>query len=216
MASSTNGAPQQFMSIQPYTEDQNDALQEVVNIAMGQAGDSLARILGHFVELSIPRIRFVTTGDVLNIVKEMVNHENEISAIRQAFYSTLRGEAVVIFPQTGANELADLMGYEQILSTKSKQELLLEVGNLLVGATINGISETLGTELSFSAPSLMAENQPVERVLQSEQLAWQHALLLEVNFTLEGRNFRSHLLLFMTEDAIDSLRGILDEFMEAI
>jgi chemotaxis protein CheC len=216
MELSINGASQQSMSIQPYTEDQNDALQEVVNIAMGQAGDSLARILGHFIELSIPRIRLVTTGDVINIVKEMVDQQEEISAIRQAFYSTLRGEAIVIFPQSGADELADLMGYDTGLDIKSKQELLLEVGNLLVGATINSISETLGTELSFSAPSLMAERQPVERVLLSEQLTWSHALLLEVNFTLEGRDFKSHLLMFMTEDAIDSLRDILDEFMDAI
>ena len=28
-----------IMTMQAYTEDQNDALQEVVNIAMGQAGD---------------------------------------------------------------------------------------------------------------------------------------------------------------------------------
>jgi chemotaxis protein CheC len=204
------------MTIQPYNEDQNDALQEVVNIAMGQAGDSLARILGHFVELSIPRIRLVTTDDVIKTVMEMVEQQAEISAIRQAFYSILRGEAIVIFPQSGADELADLMGYDTELDTKAKQELLLEVGNLLVGATINGISETLGTELSFSAPSLMAERQPVERVLLPEQLSWSHALLLEVNFTLEGRNFKSHLLMFMTEEAIDSLRGILDEFMDAI
>ena len=61
------------MSIQPYTEDQNDALQEVVNIAMGQAGDSLARILGNFVELSVPRIRLVTVNDVIKTVTGMVD-----------------------------------------------------------------------------------------------------------------------------------------------
>ena len=67
------------MGIQPYTEDQNDALQEVVNIAMGQAGDSLARILGNFVELSVPRIRLVTVKDVIKTVMDMVASDAEIS-----------------------------------------------------------------------------------------------------------------------------------------
>jgi chemotaxis protein CheC len=204
------------MSIQPYTEDQNDALQEVVNIAMGQAGDSLARILGNFVELSVPRIRLVTVKDVINTVTEMVDAEMEISAVRQAFANSLRGEAIVVFAQSGADDLADLMGYDTDMDQSAEQELLLEVGNLLVGAVINGISETLETDLSFSAPSLMAERTPLDRVLVREQLSWSHALLMEVNFTVEGRDFKCHLLMFMAEEAIDTLRTILDDFMDAI
>lgn len=202
--------------MQAYTEDQNDALQEVVNIAMGQAGDSLARILGHFVELSVPRIRLVTTQDVITTVTGMVDTNAEISAVRQAFSNSLRGEAIVVFAQAGADDLADLMGYDTDLDQSAEQELLLEVSNLLVGAIITGISETLETELSFSAPSLMAEREPLDRVLVPEQLSWSHALLMEVNFTVEGRDFRCHMLMFMTEETIDSLRGILDEFMDGL
>ncbi len=204
------------MSIQPYTEDQNDALQEVVNIAMGQAGDSLARILGHFVGLSVPRIRLVTVEDVIKTVTGMVDENAEISAVRQAFSNSLRGEAIVAFAQAGADDLADLMGYDTDLDQSAEQELLLEVSNLLVGAVINGISDTLKTDLSFSAPSLMAQRTPLDQVLVPEQLSWSHALLMEVNFTVEDRDFHCHLLMFMTEGAIDTLRDILDEFMDSI
>jgi chemotaxis protein CheC len=202
------------MTMKPYTEDQNDALQEVVNIAMGQAGDSLARILGNFVELSVPRIRLVGVGDVIKTVTDMVDHDAEISAVRQAFSNSLRGEAIVVFAQAGADDLADLMGYDTDLDQSAEQELLLEVGNLLVGAIINGISEILETDLSFSAPSLMAERTPLDQVLVAEQLSWSHALLMEVNFTVEGRDFKCHLLMFMAEEAIDTLRDILDKFMD--
>jgi len=204
------------MSIQPYTEDQNDALQEVVNIAMGQAGDSLARILGNFVALSVPRIHLVNVEDVIKTVTDMVDNNTEISAIRQAFSNSLRGEAIVVFAQAGADDLAGLMGYDTDLDRSAEQELLLEVGNLLVGAVINGISETLKTDLNFSAPSLMAERTPLDQVLVPEQLSWSHALLMEVNFTVEDRDFKCHLLMFMTEEAINTLRGILDEFMDGI
>ncbi len=202
------------MSVQPYNEDQTDALQEVANIAMGQAGDSLARILDNFVTLSVPRIRQIAIHELVDTVTTMVGDEEEVSAVRQAFYNSLRGEAIVIFTQSGADELAELLGYDCELDAAIKQELLLEVGNLLVGAILSGISETLGTEVGFSAPSLMAERTPLYQVLAPDHLSWQHALLVEVNFSVEKHRFKSHLLMFMTEETIETLRSILDEFMD--
>jgi len=201
------------MSIQPYSEDQADALQEVANIAMGQAGDSLARILDNFVTLSVPRIRQIEVRELADTVTAMVGEE-EVSAVRQAFYNSLRGEAIVIFTQSGADELAELLGYDCELDAAIEQELLLEVGNLLVGAILTGISETLGAELGFSAPSLMAEHTPLREVLTPDQLSWEQALLVEVNFSVEKHRFKSHLLMFMTEETIDTLRDILDKFMD--
>ena len=202
------------MSIQPYNEDQTDALQEVANIAMGQAGDSLARILDNFVTLSVPRIRQIEVRALADTVAEMVGEEEEVSAVRQAFYNSLRGEAIVIFTQSGADELAGLMDYDCEVDAAVEQELLLEIGNLLVGAILNGISDTLGTELGFSAPSLMAVRSPLYEVLAPDQLSWENALLVEVNFAVENHRFKSHLLMFMTEEAIETLRNILDEFMD--
>ncbi len=203
------------MSIQPYTEDQADALQEVANIAMGQAGDSLARILDNFVTLSVPRIRQIEVKELADTVTAMVGEE-DVSAVRQAFYNALRGEAIVIFTQSGADELAELLGYDCELDAAIEQELLLEVGNLLVGAILNGISDTLGTELGFSAPSLMAEHTPLRQVLAPDRLTWEQALLVEVNFSVEKHRFKSHLLMFMTEETIETLRHILDDFMDGL
>lgn len=204
------------MTIIPLTPDQTDALQEVVNIAMGQAGASLAQILDHFVHLSIPKIRVIQVSDVGNSVIDMVGHNSEMTAVRQAFYNQLRGEAIVLFGQNGCKDLADLMGYDQKLNTEEEQELLLDVANILVGAILNGITQTLKTELGFSAPSIMAQNTHIDSVICSDNLSWTHALLLEVNFSLEKRDFKSHLLLLLAEDAIDTLRRRVDEFMDSV
>gem|GEM_PF-3791740 len=39
---------------------------------------------------------------------------------------------------------------------------------------------------------------------------------MEVNFCIEQHNFKSHLLMFMTEESIDTLRGILDQFLDGV
>lgn len=204
------------MNISPYTEDQSDALQEVVNIAMGQAGDSLARILANYVELSVPRIRLVTVNDVVDTVSEMVAQNVDITAVRQAFANALRGEAIVVFTQGDAADLARLLDYDEQVDASAEQELLMEISNLLVGSIINGISETLAVDLNFSPPSLMADHAPLDKVLSPDNISWTHALLMEVNFTIEDHDIKCHLLMFMTEQAIDTMREILDQFLEAI
>lgn len=204
------------MTIKALTPDQTDALQEVMNIAMGQAGDSLARVLDAFIALSVPRIRILQVSNLPQTVIEMVGENIEVSAVRQAFFDDLRGEAIVIFGQAGCHDLADLMGYGELIDARAEHELLLDVANVLVGAILNGITETLGTQLSFSAPSIMAEGRPVDTLINPEELPWSHALLLEVNYSLEQRDFKSHLLMLLAEDAIESLRAAVDQFMESI
>lgn len=210
--------------VAPLTEDQRDALQEITNIAMGQAASSLATLLDTFVNLSVPRINVVGVEKVSKSICDLVGRDKEVTAVRQSFQGYLRGEAIVIFGQDGCSELADLMGYDEALDRSAEIELLLDVTNVLVGACLGGIIEQLkgvaksgsSGELSFSAPSLMAEAVPAEEVIDPVKLTWSHALLMEVNFTLEKRNFISHLIMLMPEQAIDKMRGILDEFIASI
>lgn len=204
------------MTITALNADQTDALQEVVNIAMGQAGDRLARTLDVFVELSVPRIRLVHVSEVIRTVREMISNTSLVSAVRQAFFDELRGEAVVIYDNAGCKDLSNLMGYNDELSTLEEQELLLDVSNVLVGACVNGVAQQFGADLNFSPPSIIAEKIPLDLVMSPENLSWQYALLVEVNFGLENSDFKSHLLILMAEEGIDALRGSLDRLMEAI
>ncbi|WP_255987412.1 chemotaxis protein CheC [Chitinolyticbacter albus] len=196
------------------TPDQRDALQEVTNIAMGQAGSQLAQILESFVQLSVPRINITESAAISTGIAQLVGTPQSITAVRQAFNGTLRGEAMVMYDQDGCRDLADLMGYEDDLDGAADRELLLDVSNVLVGACLNGIAELLQAKLSFSAPTIMAENVEVGRLINPQQLTWNYALLVEVHFTLEVRDFTCHLLTLMPEESILTLKSALDTFME--
>ncbi|GAA5786525.1 hypothetical protein GCM10007860_10440 [Chitiniphilus shinanonensis] len=196
------------------TPDQRDALQEVTNIAMGQAGAQLAQILEVFVQLSVPRINITESSSIATSILQLVGTPQSVTAVRQAFSGTLRGEAMVVYDQNGCRDLADLMGYEDDIDRDSERELLLDVGNVLVGACLNGIAELLGAKLSFSAPTIMAEDVEVGRLINPQQLTWNYALLVEVHFTLEVRDFTCHLMTLMPEESIVALKSALDAFME--
>jgi chemotaxis protein CheC len=197
------------------TDDRKEALQEIANIGMGQAGASIAQVLGEFVQLSIPRILIVPPEEVPAVLVKTVG-EKTVSIVRQAFYSDMRGEALVIFGQHRCNDLADLMGYENDLDHAAEVELLLDLSNILVGACLGGIAEQLQLAIGFSAPSLMADATPLERLLQDNPVPWTAALLVEVDFRLENRSFACHLVILMPEDEIRALMLAVDRFLESL
>lgn len=211
------------MNLAPLTTDQHDALQELTNIAMGQAGASLATLLDEFVDLSVPRIRIVQVINLPPVLAELVGKNNLVSAARQSFQGYLRGEAIIIFGEPGCQALADLMGFEGDLGEHEETELLLDVANVLSGACLGGMmeqirkfTETTGsTELGFSMPSIMARQVMAAQLIDPGKVQWSHALLLEVNFTIKNRDFIAHLTMLMPEDGIGKIRGIIDEFIAA-
>lgn len=202
------------MTTQSLTPDQADTLQEIVNIAMGQAGDSLARVLDSYVQLSVPRIKLVEVSNNGPGITTLVKGDMLVTAVKQSFYDDLSGEAITIFSAEGCHDISDLMGYQADLDPLTEKEVLFDVSNILVGACLNGIAEQLNANLSFSPPSLIAENTTARALLAPENLPWDYALQVEVNFSLEQSNFMSQLIIMMAEDAIGSLQRSLDTFLE--
>ena len=200
-------------------EDQRDCLQEIVNVAMGQAGDSLARFLEVFINLSVPRIRLVSSAELPDTLSEMVGGVERISAVRQGFYDSvnahgMRGEAIIVFSDNSFKELADLLAYEDELNDASEKELLLDVTNVLTGACLNGIAEQIETELAYSAPSILGMHHKIPDLLSPDKVPWGQALLVEVNYTLENRSFSCNLLFLMPGEAIERVKAALDKLLE--
>ncbi|MGB3623724.1 histidine kinase [Ketobacter sp. MCCC 1A13808] len=202
------------------SEDQRDCLQEVVNVAMGQAGDSLARFLEVFIHLSVPRIRLVSR-DKLNIELESMvgGHQVTVSGVSQGFYqldtgSGIRGEAIVVFTDSSFKELADLLAYDEQLTPATEKELLLDVTNILNGACLNGIGQQMEVELGFSPPNIMGQHLPIAELLEQEATSWDHALLVEISYTLEDRSFSCTMFLLMPGDSIQVVKTALDRLLE--
>lgn len=196
------------------TEDQRDALQEIANIGMGQAGSLIGKIWGEFVNLSIPRIAHLDRQSIPAALTRLVG-DHTVNAVRQAFHGGIRGEVITVFSGGRGDELRELMGYEETDSVE-EQELLLDVANILVGACLGGIAETLEVEIGFSAPSVMGFDVSPAQLIRPGDLNSGRALFLEVRFTLEKKSLASHLVLLMPEDEFLVLGQSLDKFLASI
>ena len=205
-----------------FSPEQEDALQEVINVGMGQGGAALGTVLDAYVALSVPQVRIVSAGEVANEVEAMMarlpeTDPSEVAAVRQAFFSSLRGESIAFFGARGCDALADLMGHDTPAREDAlNEELLMEVSNILAGAVVNGVAEQLATEFAFSAPTFMSRDQSLRNLLTPETVGWRHALLVEVSFRVQERDFACHLVLLMPEDSLERLRSDLDRMLESL
>ncbi len=201
------------------TEEQRDALQEVANLAMGQAATRLARLLDTFIELSVPRVRVVRVEEAAQTLREMTGIDESVTAVRQGFRSDIKGESLVICRSSGVGNLCSLVNDPYIHSayeSVSQTELMFDVANVLTGACVSSIMNQLDRTPIFSAPGLLGEKIALEDVFQADVLAWKMALLLEVNFALEDQTFRAHLVMLMAEDSIRRVHEALNALLSSL
>ncbi|GAB7523365.1 chemotaxis protein CheC [Paraburkholderia sp. 2C] len=200
-------------------EDQRDALQEVANLAMGQAAKRLALLLDAFIELSVPRVRVVNVREAAQALRDMTGISETVAAVRQGFRSDIKGEALVICKSGNVEQLCALVSDPYAKSTYetiSQQELIFDIANLLTGACVSCIFEQLGRAPVFSAPGMLGLTMSLDDVFQPNILAWSVALLVEVNFSLEDQSFRAHLVMLMAEDSILHINHALDALLSSL
>lgn len=195
-----------------FAEAQRDAMAEMVNIGMGQAGDSLARLFNTFIRLSVPRIQLVEPADLHRALIALCGADTPVTATRQAFSSCIRGEALVFYTSESCDTLAELVGYPDA----SRDELLLDITNVLVGACVGGLAAQFSLDLALSAPSLLGRSACAAQLLDDETMAWQAALLAEVNFRVEARTFQCHLLTFWPDASMTVLVKAVDDLLATV
>ncbi|SNY60339.1 chemotaxis protein CheC [Arsukibacterium tuosuense] len=186
------------------SEQQRDALQELMNISMGRAANALARLIGAKVTLSIPRIVAVTPQHFAQMLKD-----KDVWYTRQSFLGHIGGEVLTVLSKTGCDSIGELMDYEVPLDNETLSELLLELANILAGACLSGFAEQLGLNAKLSMPTLFfPQNQQVV------QVHWASTLMMEVEFKVEASQFDSRVVICLDEIAVGILLQALNRLLE--
>lgn len=182
-----------------------EALQEVSNIAMGRAGDLLARLLDVFVLLPIPNVNTLESSE-LQMALTSIAHEDNISAVSQGFISSgISGEALIIFHDSSFSDMSKLLRYQEALSNDLEIEVMNDISNILIGAFLNGLAEQLDIQFSQGQPSVLGQHCRVDELIKDRKDHWQKTLTIEVNYRIENHDVKCDLLLLFTEDSIATL-----------
>ncbi|WP_196139608.1 response regulator [Aliikangiella sp. G2MR2-5] len=183
-----------------------DACQEVANVAMGRAGDSLARLLDVFVKLPVPRVNHIELSE-LAMALQFSEHHETVSSICQGFIGPgISGEALTIFNDSSFENIAKLMKYEGHIDDHVQLELLMDISNILVGACLQGFSDQLDVNLSQGHPVVLGQHVSIPQIIQGNK-RWKKTLSIEINYKIENyEGVDCDLLLLFTDDCLEDLK----------
>ncbi|GAA0342681.1 response regulator [Bowmanella denitrificans] len=187
-------------------QDRLDIYRELINVAMGQAGDKLAQVLGEFIHLPIPNVNQIASSELSMAIAE-IQHNSYVSAVSQGFVSAgIKGEALVIFNDTDFGNLVRLLKYKsQQLSEQLEIEALMDLSNILIGACLNGLSSQLDVSFSQNHPIILGRHCDLEQLLKSNVSRWNQVVAIEIGYSIDSHNVHFDLLLLFPQDAMDAM-----------
>jgi chemotaxis protein CheC len=197
-----------------HDSDRQEAIQNILNSAMGHAAKSLEAVIDSSVESSNPSTHWVNKNN-LRATLASINLPQKSIVMRQSFRGQLRGEIIVLIEHGAKHyQLGKVMGYEEKMTALNIQELTLELANILSGACIRGLSEQLKVKLRFGSPSLLSNGASVDNILSGKNLLWTDALFMDVGYTVSSISMKTHLILCMIEEDSHELYRIIDLQLE--
>ncbi len=194
------------------TEDQQDCLQELINVAMGQASDQLARYLDTFVYLKVPSIESVNAD---NLSRSIDQHQSTVAVVSQGFfgYEGIRGEALLIYQDEDSERIADLLGYEP--DELSQDEQLIDISSILTTTFLNVFASQIDNQMSYSAPKLLPSSQnSLSTHLEQMTFSWDLALKVNIHYQVTDYSFNCNMVLLIPETAINNIKVVLDRILE--
>jgi chemotaxis protein CheY-P-specific phosphatase CheC len=193
------------LQLDDFKVDVLDGYREVVNVAMGRAGDLLARLLDAFVILPIPNINMMEVSE-LQMTLQQIEERESVSAVCQGLIGAgIAGEALLIFNESSFSDIAEMMKYQGEIDDTVKLELLMDISCILIGACLKGVADQLDINFSQSHPAILGTHVRISDILKHNAGRWNKILAIEIPYTIENRHINCELLLLFTEDSIKAL-----------
>ena len=166
--------------------DIRDCYQEITNVAMGQAGDRLARMLGVFVELPIPNVNLIEVSE-MHMMLQDIEAKESVSAVCQGFIGGgVSGEALFILSDSSFDDVAKILSIKEEVDDKVQLELLMDAANILIGTCLNGLASQLDLRFSQGHPIVLGQHRSVSELISANKNKWKTHLGYRTKLRLRG------------------------------
>jgi chemotaxis protein CheY-P-specific phosphatase CheC len=197
----------------PFSEDVRDATQEICNVAMGVAGEALAEYAGVFVELPIPKIRFVDPESVTETLGGLRDSGRISGVIREVTLGESVHYALVAITEEGLSDLARQRDFS-INNDSDAEALLKELADVITRHCLPTLEEQVGLDnLQLAPVQLIEHNCPLETFSIPQIAAHEKLMAVEINYHLEGHPFNCDLVLLLPETAVPRWVQRVEEFL---
>ena len=189
------------------SENELDALQEIVNIGVGHAASSLSELIGSRINLRVPAVSLVAPDACdPNCTEGM--------SIVQPFDGSLSGSALLVFPTDSGQALARLLGgYDESeeIPEFETSGILSEIGNIVLNGVLGSLANAIETDLLYQVPEFFV-NKTFASLVATDTAQCQDALspvlMADTDFSVESSDIHGSIVIAFQ---IGSLETLLDE-----
>ena len=172
-------------------------LSNLMSIGIEQAGETLNELTDCPIEFQIPVVETLTFESLQQRLQEHFGVE-PICAAQLPFSGEFSGTARLLFPTDSAQVLTQALTGEQPESPdfeQAKEEMLTEVGNIVLNSVIGAIGNAVTQELRFSVPTYVEDS--IDNLLHSSSVTSQAKILLaQARFNIEELQIAGDIILF--------------------
>ncbi len=199
-----------------------DALQETMNIGFGQAAAALSEVIDMHVALSVPKISMIAKETIADYVRNEVADPAAFCMVEQFFFGRFSGTSFLLLPQAESRKLVELFGVETDESVRQEnldvleREVVIEIGNIIIGACVGKIAEMLKDVVTYQPPRFLAgpiEREFINRHLGSDECL---ALVFKTLFTFERQNVCGLLFLVAGAESVGWLKAAVDDMLSGL
>lgn len=203
-----------------FNDEETDALQELMNIAFGQAAAELAEIIDISVVLSFPKLNTVKVSELPLYISSNLPNVSKCNIVEQAFRGAAGGVAYLIFPAGTEGEFISLFHMDDTPSASDmfidiEREVLSEVGNILIGACVSKIFDLLKTSVTYTPPHTMIGTSFNSQFIKGRFSGDDFAIMLKTSFRLSEKSVEGYLFLINSQSSVIPLKNALKELFES-
>lgn len=197
------------------TEDEKDCLQELMNVAYGNATAAITEILDAYAKLSIPKIQIINSSELKAHLSRELNLDVEHLVSLQQINGTISGENMFVIDKQSAINIAYKFGLsEDEINDNELLDIVLEITNILSSSTISKLAEDIDTNVSFSAPSIKSLTS-INQLNNSFISKYEKVIIISTELKFEDLNIHAELFILTSDNSIlyikEKLKKILDE-----
>ena len=192
------------------SQDEQDVLQELMNVAYGNATAVVAEMLDAFATLSIPKIKIMHTHDLL---KEFHNLKGESYFFStQAFAGEFSGESAFFIDNESAQNLSKHLELE---NEEDLDDAILELTNVLTSSLTTRLAQEMNTEIRFSLPSIskipLCEIENTQTFQEYDQV-----IVIDTQLNFKDQKINSEIFILTKDGSIEWLKNQLNSILKAL
>ncbi|MGA1933092.1 chemotaxis protein CheX [Arcobacter sp. YIC-464] len=195
-------------------EDERDCLQELMNIAYGEATAAISKIIDKFATLNIPIITTVTSEGLIRHLNEKIVENGNYFIANQLIHGNISGENLFIIDENSSYNLTKEFGLEDNeIDEDEIKDVVLEITNIISSVTSGKLASLINANISFSSPNIRRISN-IQEFNESFNKEYENIIIISTELNFKDENIKGELIILSKDESSKYLRESITKFLE--